>query len=219
MSKSLGNVICPGDLVETYGLDQARYFLLREVPFGNDGDFAHTAAVTRINADLANAYGNLVQRTLSMIGKNCDGQVPQHGDFTDADRALLDQAGITMLDRVREELSVQSFNKALDVIWGVVHAANSYIDEQAPWKLKKTDPERMATVLYVLAETIRHLGLVTQAFMPESSAKILDQLVVPEDARGLDCLTEDYALKPGTELPKPSGVFPRIVEEEQRERA
>lgn len=219
MSKSLGNVICPGDLVDTYGLDQARYFLLREVPFGNDGDFAHAAAVARINSDLANAYGNLVQRTLSMIGKNCDGKVPEHGEFSAEDRALLDQAGLAMLDKVREELSVQAFNKALDVIWGVVNAANSYIDEQAPWKLKKTDPERMASVLYVLAETIRHLGLVTQAFMPDASGKILDQLNVPANARGLEMLSEDHALKPGTDLPKPEGVFPRIVEEEQRERA
>ena len=167
MSKSLGNVIAPHDLVARYGVDQSRYFLLREVPFGNDGDFSHNQAILRINTDLANGLGNLAQRTLSMIQKNCDGKVPVPGEFNAEDKALLKQAQVDMLATARTELDQQRFHKALDAIWQVVTNANGYIDAQAPWGLKKTDPARMATVLYVLAETIRCLGLIVQPFMPD----------------------------------------------------
>lgn len=211
MSKSLGNVIAPDTLVTTYGLDQTRYFLLREVPFGNDGDFSHKAMVHRINGDLANDYGNLVQRVLSMIGKNCGGQVPQPGAFGPADDTLL-AAAYGLVDAVRAEMRVQAFHKALDAIWAVVGDANRYVDEQAPWALKKTDPARMATVLYVLAETIRHLGILTQPIMPAASARILDLLALPADRRGFDTLGPAVALVPGTPLPAPQGVFPRYVE-------
>jgi methionyl-tRNA synthetase len=214
MSKSLGNVISPYDLIERYGVDQSRYFLLREVPFGNDGDFSHSQAIHRINNDLANGLGNLAQRTLSMIQKNCEGKVPAHGAFTAEDNDLLDQAHKTMLDTVRAELDQQRFHKALEAIWSVVNNANGYIDAQAPWGLKKTDPARMGTVLYVLAETIRCLGLIVQPFVPASAAKMLDQLAVAGDARTLAQIDSTHALKPGTVLPAPEGVFPRIIEEE-----
>jgi methionyl-tRNA synthetase len=212
MSKSLGNVIAPETLVNTYGLDQTRYFLLREVPFGNDGDFSHAAMVQRINGNLANDYGNLVQRVLSMIGKNCGARVPEHGAFTEADNRMLGAAH-ALLDVVRAEMRVQAFHKALDAIWAVIGDANRYVDEQAPWALKKTDPARMGTVLYVLAETIRHLAILTQPIMPDASAKILDQLGQGADARGFGRLGAAGALKPGTDLPAPQGVFPRFVEE------
>ncbi|NYZ12066.1 methionine--tRNA ligase [Azospirillum sp. RWY-5-1] len=212
MSKSLGNVIAPETLVKTYGLDQTRYFLLREVPFGNDGDFSHAAMVRRINSELANDYGNLVQRVLSMIGKNCGAQVPQPGPFTEADEALLGRAR-ALLGTLRAEIGVQAFHKALDAVWAVVGDANRYVDEQAPWALKKTDPARMATVLYVLAETIRHLAILTQPVMPAASSRILDQLALGPDARGFDRLGQGGALVPGTALPAPQGVFPRYVEE------
>ncbi|MGQ9370298.1 methionine--tRNA ligase [Azospirillum sp. A39] len=212
MSKSLGNVIAPETLVRTYGLDQTRYFLLREVAFGKDGDFSHAAMVQRINGELANGYGNLVQRSLSMIGKNCGGAVPEPQPFTDADRALL-SAAHGLLDAVRAEFREQAFHRALDAIWRVVDDANRYIDEQAPWALKKTDPARMATVLYVLAETIRHLAIMTQPVMPDASARILDQLGQGADARGFDRLGQGGALRPGTPLPAPQGVFPRYVDE------
>ncbi|WP_029007007.1 methionine--tRNA ligase [Azospirillum halopraeferens] len=212
MSKSLGNVIAPESLVTTYGLDQTRYFLLREVAFGKDGDFSHAAMVQRINSELANGYGNLVQRSLSMIGKNCGGAVPEPQPFTAADETLL-AAAHGLLGAVRAEMREQAFHRALDAIWRVVDDANRYIDEQAPWALKKTDPARMGTVLYVLAETIRHLAIMTQPVMPESSARILDQLGQGADARGFDRLGPAGALKPGTPLPAPQGVFPRYVEE------
>ncbi len=212
MSKSLGNVIAPEAVVAKYGLDATRYFLMREVPFGNDGDFSQRAILNRINGDLANDYGNLVQRVLSMIAKNCGGVVPHPGPFNAADQKLLDAAH-ALLETARKELDGQAFHRMLDAVWGVVGAANRYVDEQGPWTLKKTDPPRMATVLYVLAETIRHLGILTQPVMPDASARILDQLVVPEDARAFTHLGPDHALTPGVKLPAPKGVFPRHIEE------
>ena len=213
ISKSLGNVIDPIDLVGKYGLDQVRYFLLREVPFGNDGDFSHSAMVNRMNGELANDYGNLAQRVLSMVAKNCGGAVPTPGDFTADDAALLDPAA-ALLDVVRGALDRQAFHEALEAIWTVIRAANAYVDHQAPWKLRKEDPARMATVLYVLAETIRRLAILTQPFMPDTSAKLLDQLSVAVDARALDQLAPGVALAPGTALPKPEGVFPRFQDDE-----
>jgi methionyl-tRNA synthetase len=212
MSKSLGNVITPEHMIETYGVDQARYFLLREVPFGNDGDFAHASAVNRINAELANNLGNLVQRTLSMIAKNCDGKAPVPGVLEDADHELLKKAGQGLLVAVRGEMEKLQFSKAIDEIVQASTAANLYIDAQAPWGLKKTDPTRMGTVLYVLAETIRNLGLIMQPFTPVAAAKILDQTAVPEAERILSFMGAAHALKPGTPLPAPAGVFPRIME-------
>lgn len=217
MSKSLGNVIAPDDLVERYGVDAARYFVLRQVPFGNDGNFAHEDAITRINADLANGLGNLAQRTLSMIFKNCEGAYPAAGEFTAADKKLLDLVHVRMVPAVRQELDQQRFHKALEVIWQIVGAANAYIDEQAPWKLKKEDPARMGTVLYVLAETIRCLALMVQPVMPESAGKMLDQLKVPVESRDFSFICADHALSTGTAIDKPEGIFPRIVEEESQE--
>lgn len=212
ISKSLGNVIDPLSLIDTFGLDPVRYFLMREVPFGRDGDFSRQAMIGRMNADLANAYGNLAQRVLSMIHKNCGQMVPQPGAWTAADRQLLDQVEM-LLPQLRAEMVEQGFSRALDLIWAVIHAANVYVDEQAPWALRKTDPDRMATVLYVLAETIRQLAILTQPFVPRSSAALLDQLSVPAGSRDFLALGTGSALSPGTPLPKPQGVFPRWVEE------
>ncbi len=213
ISKSFGNVIDPVELSNKYGLDQVRYFLLREVPFGNDGDFSHQAMVNRMNGELANDFGNLAQRVLSMTAKNCDGKVPAPGDLTDDDRALLDAVGALLAD-VRGHMDRQAFHTALEAIWSVIRAANGYVDRQAPWKLRKEDPDRMATVLYVLSETVRQLAILCQPVMPGAMAKMLDQLGVAEDARLFAHLGEAGALTPGAELPKPEGVFPRYVEEE-----
>jgi len=213
ISKSLGNVIDPIELANKYGLDQVRYFLLREVPFGNDGDFSHQAMVNRMNGELANDFGNLAQRVLSMVAKNCDGALPEPGDFGDEDRELLGAAR-GLLEAVRGHIDRQGFNHALEAIWTVIRAANAYVDHQAPWKLRKEDPARMATVLYVLAEAVRHLAILCQPVMPDTMAKMLDQLGVAEDARTFAALGEEGALVPGAALPKPEGVFPRYVEEE-----
>ena len=166
-----------------------------------------------MHGEPANDYGKPAQRTLSMIAKNCGGKVPEPGDLTDADEGLL-AAARGLLDQVRDALDVQAFHTALEALWKVVRMANGYVDNQAPWKLAKEDPARMATVLYVLAETIRHLALLTQPYMPDASARILDQLAVGEDARSFEFFGPDHALKPGTALPKPEGVFPRFQEED-----
>ncbi len=210
ISKSVGNIIDPLHLVERYGLDPVRYFLLREVPFGNDGDFSHQAMVHRMNGDLANDFGNLAQRVLSMINKNCGAAVPEPGAFAAADKTLLASAD-GLRDRLRTELDAQAFHRALDAIWQVVGDANRYVDDQAPWGLKKTDPARMATVLYALADTVRILALVTQPFMPESCGRLLDQLGVAAAQRSFAAMPD--RLTPGTPLPKPEGVFPRFVED------
>jgi len=213
ISKSLGNVIDPLSLIDTYGLDQVRYFLLREVPFGNDGDFSHRAMVNRMNGELANDYGNLAQRVLSMIGKNCGGQVPEHGPLAEEDETLLGAAE-AILPTLRAAVDQQVFHEGLEAIWSVVRAANGYVDRQAPWALRKTDPARMGTVLWVLAETIRRLALATLPFMPDSSNRLLDQLAVPAGARTYAAFGRDHALVAGTALPAPQGVFPRYVEAE-----
>ncbi|MCB1386281.1 MAG: methionine--tRNA ligase, partial [Nitratireductor sp.] len=178
MSKSVGNVVDPFAMAHAYGVDQMRYFFLREVPFGNDGSYSHEAIVARINADLANDLGNLAQRSLSMIAKNCEGRVPEPGNFSDEDRALLD-AAYALPEAMRGEMKAFRIHKALEAVWQVVGDANRYFAFQEPWALKKTDPARMATVLYVTAEVIRVVAIMVQAVMPESAGKLLDLLAVP----------------------------------------
>jgi methionyl-tRNA synthetase len=180
------------------------------VPFGNDGDFSHSSMVNRINGDLANGLGNLAQRVLKMISNSCGAAVPEPGELTPEDEALL-AAARGLYSRLRRDLEQQAFHKALDALWQVVGSADRYVNEQKPWSLKKADPGRMNTVLYVLAETIRHLALLTQPFMPQSCTRLLDFLAVPAEERDFAAL-ESGKLKPGTPLPMPEGVFPRYVE-------
>jgi methionyl-tRNA synthetase len=209
MSKSLGNVVEARKLVETYGLDQIRYFLLREKPFGADGSMSHTAIVTRINVELANDLGNLAQRSLTLIARNGGGVLPGRGPVTDDDSGLSDAAA-ALPDLLRRCMDQQTFHEALEEVWKVIRAANGYIDRQAPWALAKTDKTRMGTVLRVLADAIRAVATVLQPFMPGSMARMLDQLGVPDDARTLADLATP--LPDGTPLPAPQGVFPRYVE-------
>ncbi len=213
MSKSVGNVLSPDALISMYGLDQTRYFLMREVSHGSDGNFAHTQAVQRINADLANGLGNLAQRTLSMIYKNCDGALPQPNDFTATDLGLINDAR-TLKDFVDEDLDSLQVNRFLERVWKVVAACDGYVDAEAPWKLKAENPERMKTVLYVLAEAIRNISIIVQPVVPDGASKILDQLKVSLDERIFVHMDEEYAVKSGAAIDKPEGVFPRIVEDE-----
>jgi methionyl-tRNA synthetase len=215
ISKSLGNIIDPHKLVERYGLDPVRYFLLRQVPFGKDGDFSHRAVIGRINSDLANDYGNLVQRVLSMIHRNCGAAIPQPASFSADDEKLLESAQ-GLLEQLRSHIHEQRLHTALIEIWAVIGKANRYVDAEAPWKLRKTDPERMQTVLYVLAETIRRITLLLQPFMPDSTDRILGLLSVDKKERSFGFLADNdaYAITPGTPIDKPGAVFPRYVVEE-----
>jgi methionyl-tRNA synthetase len=209
ISKSLGNIIDPLKLIERYGLDPVRYFLLREIPFGNDGDFSHRAMVGRLNGDLANGLGNLAQRMLSMIANNCAGKLPAPGAFSAADEELL-SAARALRGRLAADVQRQAFHLGLEALWQVVGAGDRYFNDQAPWVLRKTDTARMGTVLYVVAEVLRRLAILAQPFMPGSCARLLDQLAVPAERRRFADL--EQALPAGRTLPKPEGVFPRFVE-------
>ena len=210
ISKSLGNVIDPLELVDTYGLDPVRYFLMRAVPFGNDGDFSGEAMVNRINGDLANDFGNLAQRVLSMINRNCGARVPEPGQKVAAEDAALLETAAALPETLRGHMDVQAFHKALETIWELIGAANRYVDATAPWALRKSDPARMAAVLYTLADVIRRIAICASPFMPQSCGRMLDQLAVPADRRNFAAL--ETALAAGTPLPPPAPVFPRYTD-------
>ncbi len=213
MSKSVGNVVDPFEMAERYGVDQVRYFFLREVPFGQDGSYSHEAIVNRTNADLANDLGNLAQRSLSMIAKNCDGRIPEPGAYAETDKAIL-AAADALIGTAREAMERQAIHRVLEAAWAVVADANRYFAAAAPWALKKTDPERMATVLYVTAEVLRQLGILVQPFIPASAGLLLDELGVSAAARDFAQLGESGRLKPGTALGPLKPVFPRYIEPE-----
>jgi methionyl-tRNA synthetase len=213
MSKSVGNVIDPFDLVKAYGLDPVRYFFLREVVFGQDGSYSHEAIVNRINADLANDLGNLAQRSLSMIARNCGGAIPSPGRFTAADETILRSAdGLYAV--CRAAMDRQGIKQYLDAVWAVVADANRYFASEAPWAKRKTDAARMETILYVTAEAVRQVAILAQPVMPGSASKLLDLLAQPADARSFSALGPGGRLRPGTSVPQPTGVFPRYVEAE-----
>jgi len=210
MSKSVGNIVDPNTLIDTFGVDQVRYFLLREVPFGQDGSYSEDAIITRINSDLANELGNLAQRSLSMIAKNLDGIVPTPGEFSADDTELLTLAD-GLLDRVRAEFDNQAMHLALEAIWLMLGAANRYFSAQEPWVLRRSESEadqaRFATVLYTTCEAVRIAALLAQPVMPDSAGKLLDLLGQSPEQRTFAAIGN--RLEPGTVLPAPSGVFPR----------
>lgn len=194
-----------------YGVDQTRFFLMSEVNFGNDGDFSDKALILKVNANLANELGNLCQRTLSMVFKNCGKAVPDvdAGQYTEEDTALLESAR-GLRDRAGAAMAVQAIQKYVDAMVGMVWEANKYIDDMAPWVLRKTDPERMATVLYIIMEVLRYTATLYQPLIPESAGKILDALTVPSDERTFAHLNDEYRIEPGSPISKPQGIFPRI---------
>ena len=208
ISKSLGNVIDPFILIDQYGLDQVRYFLLREVPFGNDGDFSRSHLVQRINSELANNLGNLVQRVISFCLKNTMGKVPDHkNQFKKEDLEIIDYFE-TELKNLRILIDKQKLDDSLKEIWVKISKSNKYIDEQAPWNLKKEDTQRMNTVLYSLLESIRQIGILIQPIMPNSSNKILDIFALDYDQRYFSKLGSKLIV--GTDLIKQDVIFPRI---------
>jgi methionyl-tRNA synthetase len=210
MSKSVGNIVDPNTLIDTFGVDQLRYFLLREVPFGQDGSYSEDAIITRINSDLANELGNLAQRSLSMIAKNLDGVVPTPGEFTAEDTELLTIAD-GLLERVRAEFDNQAMHLALEAIWLMLGGANRYFSAQEPWVLRKSESEadqtRFATVLYTTCEVVRIAALLVAPVMPESAGKLLDLLGQSPEQRSFAAI--GTRLEPGISLPAPTGVFPR----------
>ena len=214
MSKSVGNIVDPNTLIDTFGLDQVRYFLLREVPFGQDGSYSEDAIITRINTDLANELGNLAQRSLSMVAKNLDGVVPTPGEFTAEDTELLTIAD-GLLERVRAEFDSQAMHLALETIWLMLGAANRYFSAQEPWVLRKSEAQadqvRFATVLYVTCEVVRIAALLIQPVMPDSAGKLLDLLGQSQEQCSFAAIGE--RLEPGIALPAPTGVFPRYQTE------
>ena len=212
-SKSLGNVTDPIALAEQFGVDTLRYFLMREVAFGQDGSYSPEAIVTRANAELANSFGNLAQRSLSMIFKNLDGKLSADQPLTDADRALLAEvdAGVAALKTAFEDLA---FSDGLDSWMRAVFACNQYVDEQAPWTLRKTDPARMEAVLMVLLRAVRTLAIAVRPVVPASADKLLDQLGIAADARDFAALGNakwfEQLVASGFTVAQPVGVFPRL---------
>ncbi|GKZ01336.1 hypothetical protein MPSEU_001084600 [Mayamaea pseudoterrestris] len=217
ISKSIGNVIDPLDLVERYGVDQTRFFLMSEVNFGNDGDYSDLAMIQKCNTNLANELGNLCQRTLTLVFKNCDKCVPEPQALTPEDEALLASTR-SLRETTGAAIAVQSIQKYVEALVTHIWDANKYIDTMAPWVLRKEDPERMATVLYVIMEVLRYSAILYQPLIPTSANKILDALTVPLTERTFAHLDDAYRIKPGTPIAKPTPIFPRIEVPELVER-
>ena len=211
ISKSLNNIIDPLELLQSYGLDRIRYFLLREVPFGSDGNFSREAIFRRSNNELSNDLGNLMQRVFSLIFNNFEGMIPESGSWTSEDKKIIKQSN-HLIEGVRQEISKQCFHKALDKIWFVIMSANKYIDQQAPWNLKDKDINRMKTILYVLTESIRHISIVMQPFIPNAMQKVLDYLSIPKEMRDFSKLNDKFQITAGTKIIKPKAIFPRLDE-------
>lgn len=211
MSKSVGNVVDPMALAELYGVDPLRYFLLRDISFGQDGSFSDEAIVTRANADLSNSFGNLAQRTLAFIAKNLDGRLPAEGKGREADEALLDQVRGACVE-MRGHFAELGLSQGLEAWMRGVFASNAYIDEQAPWALRKTDPERMEAVLATLLRAIRMLGMAIWPVVPTAADKLLSQLGV--EARDHAALADegwyDALASSGFRIAAPTAIFPRL---------
>ncbi|HEX8621848.1 MAG TPA: methionine--tRNA ligase [Allosphingosinicella sp.] len=214
MSKSAGNVVDPAGLIDAFGADSVRYFLIRDVTFGQDGSYSPEAIVTRVNADLANSFGNLAQRTLSFIARNCGGALPLGGRGEEADSELLDLVRRTTARDVPALFADLALSQGIEAWIRAVFACNQYIDAQAPWALRKTDPERMTAVLATLCEAIVDLAVAIAPVIPAAAARLLDQMGVPEAERRLAALADAgrYArlAASGFVLEPPSPIFPRL---------
>lgn len=214
MSKSVGNVVDPLDLARAFGVDQLRYFLLREVTFGQDGSYSREAIVNRVNADLANSFGNLAQRTLSFIARNLDGVLPHGGRADAADDDLLKLVRTACAEELPRHFEHLELSQGIEAWLRAVFACNQYIDAQAPWTLRKTDPDRMQAVLATLYAAIIDLAVAIQPVIPGSAERLLDAMGVPEETRSYQAAVDgsryDALARSGYRLPVPSPVFPRL---------
>jgi methionyl-tRNA synthetase len=218
MSKSVGNVVDPDDLVDAFGVDPLRYFLVREVTFGQDGSFNAEAIVNRVNADLANSFGNLAQRTLSFIARNCDGVLPAPGDGEGEgqapDRDLLALVAAATQSELPEHFEKLQLSNGVEAWLRAVFACNQYIDTQAPWALRKTDPERMNQVLATLYAAIMDLAVAIAPVVPAGAERLLDQMGVPGNERNYAALADPDRYRrlagSGFRLALPSPIFPRL---------
>ena len=211
MSKSLGNVVDPLDLTAAFGVDALRYFLLREVSFGQDGSYSAEAIVTRVNAELANAFGNLAQRTLSFIAKNLDGELPGAGRGDEADGLLIEEVFLAAAG-FRTAFGDLMLSQGVEAWLRGVFACNAYIDVQAPWTLRKTDPERMHAVLRTLMRAIRILAITILPIVPDAAGKVLDQLGAEQRDHAAvdDDAWYDRHAASGFRIAAPTPVFPRL---------
>lgn len=214
MSKSVGNVVDPNDLARVFGVDPLRYFLLREVTFGQDGSYSPEAIVARVNADLANSYGNLAQRTLSFIARNCDGILPQGGRRESADEVLMSLVRDAVRNDLPSHFESLALSQGIEAWLKAVFACNQYIDSQAPWTLRKTDPERMKAVLATLYVAIRDLTIAISPVIPSSADRLLDQMGIPKEERSYAALEDGSAYErlagSGFRLASPTPIFPRL---------
>ncbi len=212
ISKSIGNVIDPLKLIEDFGRDQVRYFLMREVIFGNDGNYMRNNLIQRNNSELSNKIGNLMQRTCSFIFKNCQGKIPEV-DKNFISSMYQTEFFIKVKDLVSDSINQMenyNINAVLDNIIYLTEQSNIYIDQEAPWALKNSDPEKMNKVLYLIAETLRYIAILMQPFTPDSAAKMLDQLGISEDNRNFKHLTQEFAIKASSSMEQPVPIFPRL---------
>jgi methionyl-tRNA synthetase len=210
MSKSAGNVVSPEAMADAFGVDALRYFLVRDVTFGQDGSYSPEAIVTRVNADLANSFGNLAQRTLSFIAKNCGSELPRGGKGDPADAALLEQVRDALTRELPAHFEILALSQGVEAWIRAVFACNQYIDAQAPWVLRKSDPDRMTAVLETLVEAIRMLAIAIQPVIPGAAGRLLDQLGVAPQDRGWAELEGPARPFAGFLAAPPQPIFPRM---------
>jgi len=213
MSKSKGNVMYADDLVNLFGLDEVRYYLLHEIPFGNDGTITYDLLIERINSDLANILGNLVNRTISMVNKYFDGIVINNGEKTDLDEELINQV-LNTKDLVEKNMDELKVAAAMDNIFDIFRRCNKYIDETTPWILaKEENKERLQTVLYNLLESIRIGAVLLQAYLPQTSAEIFSQLNTTET--DYSTINTFDGMSKTNKVNSPEPLFIRINKEEK----
>ena len=209
MSKSLGNILDPIEIIQNYGIDQLRYYLVKEVSLGNDGNISLISLENCINNDLANNYGNLCQRVLSFIDKNCDSKIPKFSKFESADISLYTDL-IDQIPNLKELMNNQDLNNYLKIVINLSFKANKYFNDLEPWSLKKSNTERMNTILYTVLNQIRSISILLNPIMPRSTNKILNSLGINENQKNLKNLEDHKFLKPDSKIKKTDILFKKI---------